>query len=84
MFFNRATGKSYSSQCYRAIWDRVKQEFNLNGRYYELRHTFASDAYEATGDIKLVADMIGDNVETASKYYVTQSKNARERLKGKM
>lgn len=84
MFYNRSTGKSYSSQCYRAIWERVKEEFGFKGRYYELRHSFGTDAYEATGDIKLVADLLGDTVETASKSYVKQTKNARERLRGKM
>jgi len=84
MFYNRSTGKSYSSQCYRAIWERVKEEFNLKGRYYELRHTFGTDVYEATGDIKLTADLMGNSVATASKSYVKQTKNARERLKGKL
>ena len=81
MFYNQSTGRSYSSQCYRAIWNRVKEEFNLKGRYYELRHTFGTDAYEKTKDIKFVADMLGDSVETASRSYVKQTKNARDRLR---
>jgi integrase len=53
----------------------------LKGRYYELRHTFGTDAYEKTKDIKFVADMLGDSVETASRSYVKQTKNARDRLR---
>ena len=84
MFYNRSTGKSYSSQSYRAIWERVKEEFNLNGRYYELRHTYGTDAYEASGDIKMVADIMGNSVATASRSYVKKTRQARERLKDKM
>lgn len=84
MFYNRSTGKSYSSQCYRAIWERVKEEFNLKGRYYELRHTFGTDVYEITGDIKMTADLMGNSVLTASKSYVKKTKSARERLRGKL
>ncbi|WP_421921379.1 tyrosine-type recombinase/integrase [Marinobacter salarius] len=84
MFYNRSTGKSYSSQCYRAIWERVKEEFELKGRYYELRHTFGTDVYEITGDIKMTADLMGNSVLTASRSYVKKTKSARERLRGKL
>jgi integrase len=71
MFLNRSTNKHYTQGSYRMVWEFIKKKFMLSGRFYDFRHTFASDVYKHTEDIKLVADLIGDSIETASKYYVT-------------
>lgn len=83
MFVNQRTRKPYAEGIYRAVWRQLKAEFELGGRFYDFRHTFASNAYRLSGDIKMVADLIGDRVETASKYYAqTNVTSAREKLKG--
>ncbi|NOH59109.1 hypothetical protein F0261_13815 [Alteromonas sp. 07-89-2] len=68
-FFNKSTQKPYAMGCWRALFKEVCTQFELKGRYYDFRHTFASKIYAATGDIKLVADLIGDSVTTAAEYY---------------
>ncbi len=81
MFYNKTTKSHFASSCYRSVWKVIKEKYGLAGRFYDFRHTFATDAYKATGDIKLVADLIGDNIETASKYYAqTNISSARSRL----
>jgi len=83
MFFNKSTNKVYGESAYRRVWQEIQKLFRLNGRFYDFRHTFATNAYRHTGDIKLVADLIGDTVATASKYYTNSSADtARDRLKG--
>lgn len=69
MFFNPSTNQVYAEGCYRAVWKEVKKHYALQGRFYDFRHTFATKLYVHTGNIKLVADTIGDSVDTASKYY---------------
>lgn len=83
LFFNPSTNKPYASGCWRALYREVKSLFELRGRYYDFRHTFASKVYKHTGDIKLVADLIGDDVSTANKYYASDIiDSARDKLKG--
>lgn len=82
LFFNKATNKEFASGCWRALYREVKSLFKLKGRYYDFRHTFASKVYKHTGDIKLVADLIGDDVSTANRYYAGDIiDTARDKLK---
>lgn len=82
LFFNKTTNKPYATGCWRALYREVKSLFELRGRYYDFRHTFASKVYKHTGDIKLVADLIGDDVSTANKYYAGDIiDTARDKLK---
>jgi integrase len=69
LFFNTSTQKSFASGCWRSLFREVKEQFGLDGRFYDFRHTFASKVYKLSRDIKLVADLIGDDVSTASEYY---------------
>lgn len=69
LFFNSSTQKPFASGCWRALFKEVKEQFGLDGRFYDFRHTFASKVYKLSRDIKLVADLIGDDVSTASEYY---------------
>ncbi len=69
LFFNKGTQKPFASGCWRALFREVKDQFGLDGRFYDFRHTFASKVYKLSRDIKLVADLIGDDVSTASEYY---------------
>jgi integrase len=71
LFFNKSTKKPFASGCWRALYKEVAKRFSLDGRYYDFRHTFASKVYAATGDIKLVADLLGDTVTTAAEYYAS-------------
>ena len=82
MFINKDTKDVYSQGAYRKVWQELQRSFSLNGRFYDLRHTFATDVYQVSGDIKLVADLLGDTVATADKYYTRSSINkARDILK---
>ncbi|ART81719.1 hypothetical protein CBP31_03000 [Oceanisphaera profunda] len=82
MFFNQSTKSAYTNNLGRSLYQELKKEFKLgmngngSGRKYDFRHTLATRAYRAKGDIKLVADLIGDSVETASKYYVASDPEA--------
>ncbi|WP_370299009.1 tyrosine-type recombinase/integrase [Pontibacterium sp.] len=69
MFYNQATSSVYTDSLGRKLWQEVKDHFGISGRSYDWRHTFATRVYKETGDIKLVADLIGDEIETANKYY---------------
>jgi integrase len=84
MFYNRSTGKVYSQQSYVKIWERIKEKYGFKGRYYSLRHSLGTDIYDETRDIRLVAETLGNSIETASKYYVKETANVRKRLKGKL
>ena len=82
LFYNLTTNQVYSMGCWNALYRSAKKYFALKGRCYDFRHTFASRLYKQTGDIKLVADMIGDDIATASKYYANNIiDTAREKIK---
>ena len=91
MFFNPSTNKAYTSSLGRKLFEEIKEEFGLgingngSGRKYDFRHTFATRLYNETGDIKLVADSIGDSLDTTDKYYagknITKLRDAISKLK---
>jgi len=88
MFFNPSTRKVFSPALGRKLFDEIKERFGLgvdgngSGRKYDFRHTFATRIYDATGDVKLVADLIGDNINTTDKYYASgNSKKMRDAVK---
>lgn len=47
------------------------------GGAHILRHTFATDMYDATKDIKAVAEYIGDTTETVIKHYIAARRRIR-------
>lgn len=82
MFYNPRTGKAYTDALGRSLYDEVKEEFGLgkngngSGRKYDFRHTFATRLYHATGNIKAVADAIGDELQTTDDYYAQDNMKA--------
>lgn len=86
MFVNKSTQKPYTAGICRKLYSDFADHFKLEQKFgtkrkYDFRHTFASKLYHATGDIKLVADTIGDSIETTNKYYASvNSKKVREAI----
>lgn len=90
MFYNKSTNKVFSSSLGRKLFDEIKERFNLgedgngSGRKYDFRHTFATRLYNCTGDIKLVSDAIGDNIDTTNKFYAAQNTTKLRNAIGKL
>ena len=71
-----------SPSMYSKTWQSVKKRFNLKAtdRLYNLRSTLLTRVAKESG-IDVAADMAGDSIETANKYYNEKSE---ERLKEAM
>lgn len=71
-----------SASMYKQTWSSVKKRFKLkdNARLYDLRSTLLTRVAKEDG-IDVAADMAGDSIETANRYYNEKSE---ERLKEAM
>lgn len=76
------TEQHMSPSMYSKTWQSVKKRFNLKAtdRLYNLRATLLTRVAKESG-IDVAADMAGDSIETANKYYNEKSE---ERLKEAM
>ncbi|GAA3954258.1 tyrosine-type recombinase/integrase [Allohahella marinimesophila] len=80
--FIQRSGKFVSDSIYRRLWKKVAEKYELTGKAYDWRHTYSTWLYEETSDIRLVSEMIGDSIETASKYYIKKGGvKARKRIR---
>ncbi|WP_158967669.1 tyrosine-type recombinase/integrase [Paraglaciecola sp. L3A3] len=72
--------REFTTSVYRPTWDLLKAKFDLNGRLYDLRHTFASRVFKNTSNIAGVAYLLGDSISTATKYYVSMDSEETRKL----
>lgn len=81
LFLNSYTGEKLLS--FRTPWETIKRRAGIEeGRFYDLRHTFASKLIGDSVDIETVRDMMGHaDISTTQKYIQSFSKNKKKAAK---
>lgn len=78
MFTNPATGGPYTPAQVSAHIGRYLRSVGVNARAHQLRHRFASVLLEETGDIEVVAEILGhDSLDTTRIYGKASAKRKR-------
>ena len=78
VFTEPVFGRPYSAHIVSTYLGRYLREIGLDNRPHDLRHRFATEACESSGDIRAVQELMGhESIETTAVYTLVRDKRKR-------
>lgn len=76
MVFTRKNGTYSGTDIIRYPFKTIHYELGINGRFYDLRGSFATKALRNGNEIKDISKVLGHSrIETTENYYITSTAN---------
>jgi site-specific recombinase XerD len=69
-------------ETFRNVWNRIKSVTGINGRFYNIRHTFATQLLKNDGNIKTISALLGHSSVTTTEIYAQVVNEDKEKVIG--